>query len=207
MLHTEELELIAVLSALHGERVLSYLHNCMLSQNRPLLMKLGMSLTQRGITGQTGPDSHRWRLYAMVAVDSWRSRFGFPFWWCHLNTISQWSISGGEVLYFGLKADVDLQPEVRFEKYLTFWTKERSNNRAICFPHSLDTGETEAMSTLECDRICEDVLASRAFERVLNSVHCVCIEQLIVYCVPLISLLMKVSRDSHSSHMPPVSHY
>lgn len=68
-------------------------------------------------------------------------------------------MAGGEVIYFGLKAGVYLQSQARGEEYLTLWTEERTLVRPICFPDSLDAGETEAMSAWQRHRICEEVLA------------------------------------------------
>lgn len=189
LLHTEELELITVLPALQRQRVPRHLHNRVLPQSRPLLVQQGVSLAQRGVTGQTGPYGHRWRLYAVVTVDRWG-------WFC--------CPVSGEVLYFGLKAGVYLQSEIRGEEYLTLWTEERTLLRPLCFPHSLDAGETEVMSTRQRHRICEDILADGTLQSFLNSPHssaCTCCGSS-VCSVLLAFLLMNVSQASLGSHTP-----
>lgn len=163
--HAEELELIAVLLALQRQQIPSHLHHRVLPQGRPPLVQQGVSLAQWGIAGQTGPYGHRWCLYAVVALDGW-----WRWWWFGFPAWCRWPVSR-EVFYFGLKAGVYLQREVRGEEYLTLWTEDGTLISAVCFPHSLDAGETEVMSTWQCHRICEDVLADGTLKIFLYSPH------------------------------------
>lgn len=168
LLRTEELEFIPVLPALQRQRVPRHLHNRVLTQSWPQLVLQGVSLAQGGVAGQTGPNGLGWRLYAVVTENSrgcWRWRFGL----CCRPPVAD------EVLYFGLKADVCLQSEVRGQENLALRAEERSLVGPVCFPHSLDTGEAEVMSAGQRHRVCEDVLADGALQSFLNSLHsCAC---------------------------------
>lgn len=146
VLQTEELQLITVLSALQRRGIPGHLHYRVLPESRPLLVQQGVSLAQRGVTGETGPHGDRWRLDAVVTVDGGRW-FGCPAYSCG------WSIS--EVLYFGLKVGVYLQSEVGWKEDLTLRTEEGDALGRVRVPHSLDAGQTEVMSAGERHRFCE----------------------------------------------------
>lgn len=152
-LHAEELQLVPVLPALQREWIAGYIHQSVLPQSRLLPVLKGVSLAHRGITGQTGPHSHRRLLQAVITPD-------------------RLLLCGcSHALHFGPDDRIHLQSGLAGEENLTLWAEERALRRGICFPDLLNAGQAEVVSTLECHGLCEEILADGTFQTVLGCVH------------------------------------